>query len=295
ARGITAARAAFAADRPAVVAGFGGYPALPALAAAWTMGLPRLIHEQNGVLGRVNRLFATRVDRVCCGTWPVRRAPAGAPLQHTGNPVRAAVVEARATPYAPPGADGPVRLLVFGGSQGASLFARVVPQAVAMLPEPLRTRLAVVQQARAGEEGAVAAAYRSAGVEAEIAPFFADMPRRIAEAQLVIARAGASSVAEIACIGRPAVLVPYAAAMDDHQTANAEALARAGGAEVIAEAALTAGALAALLKRLLGDTGNSVSDASLSAMAAAARGLGRPDAATDLADLVVALHTEARS
>ncbi|MEM7498377.1 MAG: UDP-N-acetylglucosamine--N-acetylmuramyl-(pentapeptide) pyrophosphoryl-undecaprenol N-acetylglucosamine transferase [Pseudomonadota bacterium] len=286
-RGIKAARARFGADRPAVVAGFGGYPALPALAAAWTMGVPRLIHEQNGVLGRVNRLFARHVARVCCGTWPVRNPPRGARLEPVGNPVRRAAVAAREMPY--PEIGGTLSLLVFGGSQGASVFARLVPQAVAMLPEGLRARLRVTQQVREGEEGAVGDTYRAAGVAATLAPFFDDMPDRIAAAHLVIARAGASTIAELACIGRPSLLVPYPHAMDNHQSANAAALAEAGGARILPEAGLTAEALAAALRRLLDEA-----PAEAAAMAAAARAQGRPDAARRLGDIVQELHQGAK-
>ncbi|MDT8346043.1 MAG: glycosyltransferase, partial [Thermohalobaculum sp.] len=184
-RGIARALGRFRADRPAVVAGFGGYPSLPALAAAWLMRLPRLIHEQNGVLGRVNRLFARRVDRVCCGTWPVVNAPRGARLEHVGNPVRAAVAALAGAGYTPPGT-GEVRLLVFGGSQGAAVFARLVPPPLAALPADLRARLRLTQQVRPGEEDAVARACLDAGIKAELAAFFADVPARIAGAHLVI-------------------------------------------------------------------------------------------------------------
>ncbi|MEM7497102.1 MAG: undecaprenyldiphospho-muramoylpentapeptide beta-N-acetylglucosaminyltransferase [Pseudomonadota bacterium] len=286
--GIRQARARFQAEPPAVVAGFGGYPALPALTAAWSLGLPRLIHEQNGVLGRVNRLFATRVDRVCCGTWPLRNPPKGARLEAVGNPVRAAIAAARDVPWTPPdagGEGGEIQLLVFGGSQGASVFSRVVPQAVALLPEALRRRLVVTQQVRDGEAAQVAASYRAAGVTAALATFLDDMPERLAAAQLVIARAGASTVAEIACLGRPSLLVPYPHATDDHQSANAAALAEAGGARVIDERALTAGALASALRRLLSEAPEEAA-----AMAAAARAAGKPEAARDLGDIVQALH-----
>jgi UDP-N-acetylglucosamine--N-acetylmuramyl-(pentapeptide) pyrophosphoryl-undecaprenol N-acetylglucosamine transferase len=282
ATGIGQARRGFTADRPACVAGFGGYPALPALAAAWTMGLPRLIHEQNGVLGKVNRLFATRVLAVACGTWPVTNAPAGARLRPVGNPVRDGVRALAGAPYAPPGA-GPVRLLCFGGSQGASAFATLVPDAVARLSGDLRARLSVVQQARAEEVAAVRAAYAAAGVAAETAPFFDDMPERIAAAHLVVCRSGASTVAELGAIGRPAVLVPYPAAAEDHQSVNARASSEAGAAVLAPQAGLTPESLSALLAALLAD------DARLAAMAAAARALGRPDAAAALADLVETL------
>ena len=283
-RGVIGARRWFRRDPPACVAGFGGYPAFPALAAATLAGLPRLIHEQNGVLGRVNRLFARRVDAVACGAWTLANAPAGAALRHIGNPVRDAV---RPVPFAAPG-DGPIRLLVFGGSQGASLFARIVPPALAALPAALRTRLAVVQQAREGEVEDVRAAHAAAGVAAEVAPFFHDMPARLAAAHLVVARAGASTVAELGVVGRPAILVPYAAAMDDHQTANARGLAEAGAAEVIAEAAFDPPALSAALAALLAAPDR------LTAMAEAARQRGRPGAATDLADLVETLAQRVR-
>ncbi len=284
--GIRAAHRRFRADPPACVAGFGGYPALPALAAAWRLGLPRLIHEQNAVLGRVNRLFAARVHRVACGTWPLVNAPAGARLADIGNPVRDTVLAAAETSYEAPG-DGPLRLVVFGGSQGAAAFARLVPGAVARLPDDLRARLSVTQQVRAGEEEAVAAAYRTGAIEPELAPFFADMPRRIAAAQLVIGRAGASTVAELAAIGRPAILVPYPHAAEDHQTANAMALAKAGGAVVAAEAELTTEALAGHIRAILGDPAHAAR------MAAAAREKGRPGATHDLADLIGELGKEA--
>ncbi|MCH8952391.1 MAG: glycosyltransferase, partial [Proteobacteria bacterium] len=263
----------------------GGYPAIPALAAAWRLDLPRLIHEQNGVLGRVNRLFARRVGRVACGTWPVTNAPAGAALVHLGNPLRDAVLAVLDRPYAPPG-DGAISLLVFGGSQGAGVFATLAPGAVSLLPEALRQRLAVTQQVRPGEEGPVRAAYASAGVEAELALFFDDLPRRIAAAQLVICRAGASTVAELAAIGRPAILVPYPHAMDDHQSANAMALAAPGGAILAPEAELTTDALARHIRAVLLAPGQAAH------MAAQARAQGRPRAAGDLADLVEALGND---
>ncbi|MEM6971286.1 MAG: undecaprenyldiphospho-muramoylpentapeptide beta-N-acetylglucosaminyltransferase [Pseudomonadota bacterium] len=283
-RGMSTARAAFAADRPMAVAGFGGYPALPSLLAAISMRIPSLIHEQNAVLGRVNKLLAGQVGQVCCGTWPVVNAPKGVALTHVGNPVRAAVAKARGRVFAPP-AGGRLKLTIFGGSQGAGIFGRVVPEAVAALPKDLRDRLSVTQQVRAEDGDTVAAAYQKAGVTADLAPFFDDMPARLAKAHLVIARAGASTVAELTAIGRPAILVPYRHATDDHQTANARALAEAGGAHVLAETDFTAEALTPRLAALMGDGGQH----DLAAMAAAARDLGRPDAAEALADIVTAL------
>lgn len=280
--GMRAAVRRFGADPPACVAGFGGYPALPALGAAWWLGLPRLIHEQNGVLGRVNRLFARRVDRVACGTWPVTNAPAGATLVHLGNPIRDSVLEHLGLPYFAP-LEGGFVLVVFGGSQGASVFARLVPAAVSLLPEELRHRLIVVQQVRPGEEGEVAAAYRDAGVETKLAPFFDNMPELLAGCQLVICRAGASTVAELAALGRPSILVPYPHAMDDHQTANAKAFADTGGAILAPEAGLKAEALAEHIRGLLLDPDKAEQ------MAGRARAEGRPRAAQKLADLVEAL------
>jgi UDP-N-acetylglucosamine--N-acetylmuramyl-(pentapeptide) pyrophosphoryl-undecaprenol N-acetylglucosamine transferase len=269
----------FRRDPPACVAGFGGYPSLPALAAAALARRPRLIHEQNGVLGRVNRAFAARVAAVACGAWPVTNAPAGARTLHLGNPVRDAARAAAATPYAPP-AEGPLELLVFGGSQGASIFSRLMPEAVAGLPEGLRARLRLTQQAREEEAEALREAYAAQGVAAEVAPFFADLPDRIARAQMVVSRAGASTVAELTAIGRPAILIPYPHAMDDHQTANARPLEAAGAAVLAPEAGLTSAALSGHIAGVLGDP------ARAARMAGAARALGRPDAAERLADLV---------
>ena len=279
AAGVAQTLAWFLRDRPAAVAGFGGYPSLPALAAAVALNVPRLIHEQNGVLGRVNRAFARRVGAVACGTWPVANAPEGAALVPVGNPIRDAARAAAETPYAPPG-EGPLRLLAFGGSQGASVFSRLVPEAVALLPEGLRARLRVTQQAREGEMQGVLGAYARMGVDAEVAPFFADLPDRLAAAQAVVCRAGASTVAELTAIGRPSVLIPFPAAMDDHQTANARPLAEAGAAALAPEAGLTPESLSGHIRAILEQP------EAAARMAAAARALGRPDAARVLADLV---------
>lgn len=276
--GTLAAFARMRRDRPSVVVGFGGYPAIPALAAAELARVPRVIHEANGVPGRVNRAFALRVAAVACGTWPTVLPP-GARAVHTGNPVRAAVRERAGAGYIPPG-DYPLSVLVIGGSQGARILSDVVPAALAGLPGPLRAHLRVAHQARAEDGARAAAAYAEAGITAEVAPFFNDIPRRLAEAQLVIARAGASTVAEIAVVGRPAVLIPFAAAADDHQTANARALAEAGAAEVLAEAEATPEAVAAAVAAILGDPGRAAR------MAAAAAAQGIPDAAERLAGLI---------
>ncbi|VDS08115.1 UDP-N-acetylglucosamine--N-acetylmuramyl-(pentapeptide) pyrophosphoryl-undecaprenol N-acetylglucosamine transferase [Paracoccus haematequi] len=278
AAGVLAARTGLRRDRPAVVIGFGGYPTIPALSAAVTLGLPRMIHEQNGVMGRVNRLFARRVQRIACGTWPTD-LPDGATAVHTGNPVRQAVLDHAAAPYAPPG-DGPLHLLVIGGSQGARVLSDVIPAAVAALPDDLRARLRVSHQARAEDRDRVIAAYADAGIAADVQPFFTDVPDRIAQAQLVVSRSGASSLADITVIGRPAILIPYAAAAGDHQTANAQSLAEAGAALIHPESVLDAPGLTRDIRAILNDP------ARASQMAAAALFLSRPDAARRLYDLV---------
>lgn len=278
AAGVLAARRAFRRDRPSVVIGFGGYPTIPALSAAHLMGLPRMIHEQNGVMGRVNRMFAARVHRVACGTWPTI-LPQGISGQHVGNPVRGAVLDRAASPYVAPG-DGALNLLVIGGSQGARVLSQVVPAAIAALPADLRTRLQVSHQARPEDADQVTAAYAAAGIAAEVQPFFTDVPDRIAAAHLVISRSGASSLADITVIGRPAILIPFAAATGDHQTANAQALADAGAAHVHPESVLDADSLTRDIRAILTDP------AQATAMAQAALTLARPDAARRLYDLV---------
>jgi UDP-N-acetylglucosamine--N-acetylmuramyl-(pentapeptide) pyrophosphoryl-undecaprenol N-acetylglucosamine transferase len=272
-------------DRPAVVVGFGGYPSIPAIAAAWALRRPRMIHEQNGVLGRVNQLFAPRVDKVACGTWPTA-LPAGVAGEPVGNPVRQAVLDRAAAPYIPPG-DYPMSLVVIGGSQGARILSDIVPAAVALLPDALRANLRVAHQARDEDGARAASAYDAAGVRAEIAPFFADIPRRLSEAQLVISRSGASSVADISVIGRPAILIPYAAATGDHQTANAKGLVDATAAVLIPEKALDAGNLAGHIAAILEDPHKA------ELMARAALGEGKPDATARLVALVEALGGEA--
>jgi UDP-N-acetylglucosamine--N-acetylmuramyl-(pentapeptide) pyrophosphoryl-undecaprenol N-acetylglucosamine transferase len=271
-------------DRPAVVVGFGGYPSIPALTAAWVLRRPRMIHEQNGVLGRVNAVFARRVQKVACGTWPTA-LPAGVTGEPVGNPVRAAVLERAGAPYIPPG-DYPMAVVVIGGSQGARVLSEMVPAAVALLPEPLRVNLRVAHQARDEDAARAAEAYAAAGVRAEIAPFFADIPRRLSEAQLVISRSGASSIADISVIGRPAILIPFAAATGDHQTANARGLVEAGAAVVIAEKALDADGLSRHIAAILEDPKEAET------MAQAALGTGKPDATARLVALVEALGGE---
>jgi UDP-N-acetylglucosamine--N-acetylmuramyl-(pentapeptide) pyrophosphoryl-undecaprenol N-acetylglucosamine transferase len=279
--GILGATFKMMRDKPAVVVGFGGYPTIPALSAAMILRCPRMIHEQNGVLGRVNTFFAPKVDRVACGTWPTI-LPAGVTGVHTGNPVRAAVIERAGAGYIPPG-DYPMSVVIIGGSQGARILSDVVPAAIALLPEDLLTRLRIAHQARAEDLDRVIAAYHAAGVRAEVEPFFADIPRRLSEAQLVVSRAGASSVADISIIGRPAILIPFAAATGDHQTANARGLVDAEAAVLIPEKALDAEALATQMAAIL------TQPAAAIRMAQNALAQGRPDATDRLVDLVETL------
>jgi UDP-N-acetylglucosamine--N-acetylmuramyl-(pentapeptide) pyrophosphoryl-undecaprenol N-acetylglucosamine transferase len=284
AAGVATALARMRADPPACVAGFGGYPALPAMAAATLLRLPRVVHEQNAVLGRVNEIFANRVDRVACGSWPTA-LPRGARGVHVGNPVRAAIAARAGAPYA--AGEGPLNVLVIGGSQGARILSQIVPQALAALPEALRSRLRVAHQARAEDREAAAATYAAAGIAADLRPFFDDVPDRLVAARLVISRAGASSVADIAAIGRPSILIPLAIARRDEQTANARGLVEARAAAMILERELTHVRLTAEAAAVLGDA------ARAAAMAAAAARLGRPDAAARLADLVEELAARA--
>ena len=270
--GVIKAVAGMVADRPAVVAGFGGYPSIPALTAATLLRIPRLIHEQNGVLGRVNEVFAKRVSAVACGTWPTE-LPRGVAGHHVGNPVRRA-----ASPYIEPG-DYPMSLVIIGGSQGARILSDVVPAALAMLPEGLRQHLRVAHQARPEDLSRVASAYAAASIPAEVEPFFADIPRRFSEAQLVISRSGASTVADLTVIGRPSILVPYAAAIRGEQEANARGLVEAEAAVLMPESMFTPEALSGTISTIL------TTPQAAARMARAATRLGLPDAAMALADL----------
>ncbi len=282
-RGVRQASAVIGRIRPEAVVGFGGYPTLPPVYAATRRHVPTLIHEQNAVMGRANRALVGRVDAIAGGFLPQGEGAFGDKTVTTGNPVRPAVLDAAMTAYASPGAGEPFRLLVFGGSQGAQFFSDTVPVAIAQLSPEQRARLVVTQQARADDVGRVKAAYAELEVAAEISPFFTDMAERIAAAHLVVSRSGASTVSEIAVIGRPALLVPYPYALDHDQAANAAALAAAGGAEVHQQSTLTPERIAELVGTLMDDP------ARLSAMAAAAKSAGRPDAARLLADLTEAI------
>lgn len=281
ARGAVSAYFALARIKPCVVVGFGGYPALPTMFAAARRGLPSVIHEQNAVLGRVNRWLSPAVTRIA-SAYPAL-AHMDEVLQPrltvTGNPVRAAVVEGL-RPYAKSGADGFFNLLVFGGSQGARVFASLVPIAIALLPPHLHQRLRIVQQCRPEDLEATRARYAEQGIEPTLASFFNNMGELLAEAQLIISRAGASTVTEECAVGRPAILIPYPFAMDDHQTANARQVEAAGGAWMLAEQHLTPQSLAAKITELMENP------VLLETAAAKALSLGRSDAAVLLADLV---------
>ncbi len=269
--------------RPAAVVGFGGYPTIPpVLAAAW-LNIPTLIHEQNGVMGRANRLLAARVRAIATGFPGVVDADSALAVKTTvtGDPVRHAVIEASAIPYPELDPIGPLHLLVFGGSQGARIMADVVPAAIERLEAPVRSRLLIVQQAREEDLDRVRAIYTRLGLSAEVASFLADLPARIAAAHLVISRAGASSVAEVAAIGRPAILVPLPHALDQDQLANAQVLKNAGGAMVLPQAEFTPERLASEIAALAENPDRLVR------MAAKARAMGTPDAAERLADLVL--------
>jgi UDP-N-acetylglucosamine--N-acetylmuramyl-(pentapeptide) pyrophosphoryl-undecaprenol N-acetylglucosamine transferase len=271
-------------DMPAVVVGFGGYPTIPALAAAYLLRRPRMIHEQNGVLGKVNKIFARRVDAVACGVWPTD-LPEGAEGAHVGNPVRSAVLKREGAPYIPPG-DYPMSLLVMGGSQGARILSEIVPSAIATLPSDILRNIRVFHQAREEDGQRVSEYYAGQGIRADVKPFFQDVPRRMSEAQLVISRAGASSIADLTVIGRPSILIPFAAATGDHQTANARGLVQAGGAILIPEKALNTDVLSEHINTVL------TNPKAATQMANAAMGAGRPDATDRLVDMVLALSQE---
>lgn len=270
---------------PSVVIGFGGYPTLPPLVAAVLRRVPTCVHEQNAVLGRVNRLVAPRVSAIASTFVDPKflRARDAAKLVLTGNPVRDAVAAHAASPYVAPTADGRIELLVFGGSQGARVMSDIVPDALARLPQALRARLHVVQQARPEDIDRVRGLYSVAGIAADLESFFDDMPARIATAHLVIGRSGASTVAELSVIGRPSILVPLPHSLDNDQKANAEKLQAAGAAIMIEQKNFSQEALAARLSDFL------VDGSALASAAEAALGQGAPDAVKRLADLVEAL------
>jgi UDP-N-acetylglucosamine--N-acetylmuramyl-(pentapeptide) pyrophosphoryl-undecaprenol N-acetylglucosamine transferase len=282
ARGTFAARALLRRTRPLCVVGFGGYPTVPPVLAATMLRIPTILHEQNAVMGRANRFMAGRVDRIATGFG--RLEGAGETIQrkaeYTGNPVRPAVLAAARIAY-PGFDDGALRLVVTGGSQGARVMTDVVPPAIELLPPDMRARLVITQQARAEDAERATAVYGRLGVKAEVSPFFADLPARIAGAHLAIARSGASTVSELAVIGRPSILVPFPFALDQDQASNAAHLAAAGAATVIRQSDFTPQWLAARLAADFADPQG------LTQRAQAAKSASAPDAAERLANLVL--------
>jgi len=281
-KGRGEAKRLYREHRPDAVVGFGGYPAFPSLLAASAMNVPAVLHEQNAVLGRVNRLLAG--DAAAIGTaykQVDRLKPKYAEKAVlVGNPVRAEIARLGELPFPPFDEVAPLKILVTGGSQGATVLSAIVPAGLGMLAPPLRRRLQVVQQCRPEDIERVRGQYAELGIPAELTTYIQDMPGKVADAHLVIGRAGASTVAELTAAGRPAILVPFAAATDDHQTANAREMVKAGGARAIQEANFTPEVLARQIEALAMDP------VALGNAAARSLSAGRPHAARDLADLV---------
>ncbi|WP_296219610.1 undecaprenyldiphospho-muramoylpentapeptide beta-N-acetylglucosaminyltransferase [uncultured Sphingomonas sp.] len=284
-RGRAMARQLYRTFKPAAVIGFGGYPAFPALAAAFAEKIPTAVHEQNAVLGRVNRLVAPRVDAIATSYAETERLKPKfeAKAHHIGNPVRDSVLALRTQPYPLLEEDGIFRLLVTGGSQGASVLSKVVPEGLAMLPIAFRRRLQVTHQARIEDIDAARAKYAELEIAADLATYLPDLPEQLGWAHLVIARAGASTISELTAAGRPAILVPLPGATDDHQTANAREITAAGGARTIPQSAFTPAELAKQMQKL------GLDPTALENAAARAKACGKPHAARDLADLVESL------
>lgn len=284
-QGRERARRLYDSFLPTAVVGFGGYPALPALLAALSARIPTVIHEQNAVLGRTNRFLARRVDAIATAYTEVERLkPRYADkIVLIGNPVREEIRLLRDMPYPTLLPDGIFRILVTGGSQGASILSEVVPEGLGLLPLTFRRRMQVTQQCRPEDIEAVRARYAALGIPADLSTYITDMPARLGWAHLVIARSGASTVAELTTVGRPAILVPYPSATDDHQTVNAREMVRAGGARSIPQTQFTPIELAKQMQKLALDA------PALTNAARCARNVGRPDAAERLADLVESL------
>lgn len=280
--GIMQARSVLKKLRPKAVVGFGGYPSFPTMLAAGMMGIPTIIHEQNSVLGRANRILAKKTDHIAISFPDTQMLPKNHNVTVTGNPVRASVKALRDVAYPELVQDSPIRILVTGGSQGASVFSQVVPAAVAMLPENLRSRIRIDQQCRAAEIEQARAAYDKLKIDADLSTFFVDLPARLSACHLVICRSGASTVFELAVAGRPAILVPLPGSMDNHQYHNANAFENAGGGWLMAQDGFTPSALSARLEAFL-----NAPDGLLKA-AVGAREMGLGDAAEKLADLVMA-------
>ena len=285
-RGVCQASQMIAKVKPSIVIGFGGYPTLPPLYAAMRRGVPSMVHEQNAVMGRANKALGSRVDAIAGGLLPENSGANSAKVVVTGNPVRSAIIEAAKTPYVASAEANAFNLLVFGGSQGAQFFSDVVPGAIALLSEGQRKRLRITQQARAEDAEKVKAAYAKLAIVADVSPFFTDIAQRMAAAHLVMSRSGASTVSEIAVIGRPAFLVPYPYAFGQDQAANAACLADAGGGETHPQAPLSPKRIAALVGGAMDDPERLVT------MAAAAKSVGKANATRLLADFAEAIASK---
>lgn len=270
--------------RPLAVVGFGGYPSIPAVLAGRVMRLPTALHEQNAILGRANRFLAKFVKRIAVSYQDVKLAePFQNKVVQTGNPVRKSIIEVRDLPYQPSGSTDPFRLLIIGGSQGARIFSSVIPKALCELPQELRQRLVVDQQCRKELLDMTIGAYRQSGIVVNIRPFFEDIGQHLRQAHLVIGRAGASTVAELTVSGRPAILVPFAAAVDNHQQVNAMSLGENKAAVVVLERDFNASKLQEILMKAMGK------GAMLKTMAKKMHHFGQPDAAAKLAQMVEGL------
>lgn len=278
----------FESFEPSCVIGFGGYPALPALLAARSANIPTVIHEQNAVLGRVNRFLAKRVNAIATAYGEVERLDPKlwGKVHRVGNPVRPEVLALRGDPFPEFTEDGLFRVLVTGGSQGASILSEVVPDGLAMLPPALRHRLQVTQQCRAEDLEAVRARYAAHEIPAELGTYFEDMQGRLAAAHLFIGRAGASTIAELTAVGRPAILIPLPIATDDHQAANTREIVAAGGARAIRQSGFTPKELAKQIQTM------ALHPHTLANAAHAAWNCGLPNAVSDLADLVESFGAE---
>jgi UDP-N-acetylglucosamine--N-acetylmuramyl-(pentapeptide) pyrophosphoryl-undecaprenol N-acetylglucosamine transferase len=276
------AKALYREFTPDAVVGFGGYPAFPALLAADSMGIPTILHEQNAVLGRVNRMLAGSARAIATAYPDVQRLKPRFrdKVALVGNPVRESVARLGTMPFPEFDETAPLKILITGGSQGATILGQVVPEALGQLPPKLRHRLQVVQQCRADDIEAVRLRYAMLNIPAELLTYIEDMPDRLAEAHLVIARAGASTIAELTAAGRPAILIPLPSATDDHQTANAAEMAKAGGARMIPQSEFTPDVLSAQIEAIASD-GQALGNAAERALS-----VGRPHATRDLADLV---------
>ena len=289
-KGYRLALAILSKVKPIAVCGFGGYPSFPPLLAATKLNIPSCVHDQNAVMGRANRALAKMATAVASSFPTLASLPESAKekLTVTGNPVRDLVLQSKAAPYAAPDANGEFHLLVFGGSQGAQFFSQFMPNAIRALPQAVLKSLKITQQCRPEDIEAVKAAYAALGIKADLAPFFMDMPRRIAQSHLVFCRSGASTIAELGVIGRPAIMVPLPHAIDNDQLKNAESFAKAGAGWIMPQAELTAEKFAGFFMRLRYQQGelNQAADAALTH--------GKPDAAKRLADLIVKIAGEGK-